>query len=332
MELGGFGPSPSLEVFGYVGGWETASLRVNPDGSVLLAVGTSPHGQGHETVFAQIAADVLGVDMQRVTVVHGDTAQVPEGIGTLGSRGMAVGGPAVLRAAQKTHAKLLRIAAHRFEVDAGDVHLEGGRAWVRGAPGTTVTLEELAATAYRPALLPPGMDIGLDTVDRYEPANLSFPSGAHAAVVEVDTDTGLVTVLRYVAVDDCGTVINPLLVRGQVEGGLAQGIAQALMEHAAYRDDGSLLFPDLGDYDIPSAPDLPVYETHHVEVPSSFNPLGVKGVGEAGTTAAPQAVVNAALDALRPLGVRELQMPLTPERVWTAIDTARHSRRGKGTR
>jgi len=323
VEMGGFGPSASLQVFGYLGGWESAQVRMNPDGSVVVLVGTTPHGQGHETTFAQIAADALGIGMDAVTVLHSDSRVVQEGIGTLGSRGMAVCGPAVHRAAGEVRAKLMDVAAELLESSVEDVEQDGETFAVRGAPGSRVDLRAVATAAYDPATVPEGHGIGLQATNVFEPANLSYPSGAHGCEVEVDLRTGLVSVLRYVAVDDCGVIINPLLVRGQIEGGLAQGVGQALMEIVDHDSRGHPLARTLADYAVPNAPDLPAWECHHIEVPTSFNPLGAKGVGEAGTTAAPPAVVNAVLDALRPHGVTAIDMPLTPERVWAALDGAR---------
>lgn len=320
VEMGGIGPTPLAEQFGFLGGWESSTVRMNPDGSVVVSVGTSPHGQGHETAFAQIAADALGgISMDRITVRHGDTQTVQEGIGTFGSRGMAVCGPAVLRSSDKVRRKLLQIAAHMLEASEDDVEQNGETFSVKGTPGTEVPLSDVALTAYKPHKLPEGMEIGVQFMDYYEPTNLSYPSGAHACVVEVDRDTGQVQILRYVAVDDCGTVINPLTARGQVEGGVIQGIAQALLEEVVYDDDGQPVTSSLVDYAVPGAPDVPSPETHHIEVKTSFNPLGAKGLGESGATGAPPAVVNAVVDALSHLGVRTIDMPLTPFKVWTAM-------------
>ncbi|MGK5169761.1 xanthine dehydrogenase family protein molybdopterin-binding subunit [Geodermatophilus sp. CPCC 205761] len=324
VEMGGFGPTPLFEQFGYLGGWESSTVRMNSDGTVVVSVGTSPHGQGHETAFAQIAADALGgIPMERITVRHGDTHTVQEGIGTMGSRAIPVCGPAVMRSSDKVRRKLLQIAAHMLEANEDDIVQDGESFAVRGTPGTEVTLADVALTAYKPHKCPDGMEIGLQAMDCYEPTNLSYPSGAHACVVEVDRATGKVDILRYVAVDDCGTVINPLTARGQVEGGVAQGIAQALLEEVGYDPEGQPVTSSLIDYAVPGAPDLPDMETHHVEVKTSFNPLGAKGLGESGATAAPQAVVNAVVDALSHLGVRTIDMPLTPFKVWTAMNDGR---------
>ncbi|HVB42841.1 MAG TPA: xanthine dehydrogenase family protein molybdopterin-binding subunit [Streptosporangiaceae bacterium] len=324
VEMGGFGPSAFFEQFGYVGGWESAKVRMNPDGSLTLSVGTSPHGQGHETAFAQVAVDALGgiVPMEKITVVHGDTAAVQEGIGTMGSRAMAVAGPAVQQASSQLLAKLTQVAAHMLEASPDDIEASDGKLSVKGDPSASVSLADVALTAYKPHKLPAGMELGLEYTHYYEPANMTYPSGAHGCVVEVDTETGKVHILRYVAVDDCGVVVNPLMARGQVQGGVIQGIAQALFEEVRYNEDGQPLTSTLVDYAVPSAPDMPSMETSHLEVRTSGNPLGVKGLGEAGATAAPQAVVNAVVDALSHLGIRTLDMPLTPMKVWRAIQSS----------
>jgi carbon-monoxide dehydrogenase large subunit len=322
VELGGFGPSPLAEQMGMIGGWESAKVRLNPDATAVVTVGTSPHGQGHETAFAQIVSDVLAIPMDQISVLHGDTATVQEGIGTVGSRGIAVGGNAVLKAAGKVRDKALRIAAHLLEADPADVEFIDGRFQVRGSQAAGLDLPQIALASLKPHRLPPDIEMGLDETAHHEPANLTYPSGAHCCVVEVDRDTGKVEVVRYVAVDDCGTVINPLLARGQVEGGVAQGIAQALYEQVTYAEDGQPLAATLVGYTLPSALELPAYETSHHQTPTRFNPLGAKGLGESGATAAPQAVVNAVVDALRHLGVRNIDMPCTPEKVWRAINAA----------
>ena len=322
VEMGGFGPTPLFEQFGYVGGWESANVRLTSDGSAVVAVGTSPHGQGHETAFSQLVADVLDVPFDRITVIHGDTSTVQEGIGTMGSRGIPVGGAAVQKAALKVREKAVRIAAHLLEADESDIELVDGRFAVRGAPDQGMTLAEVALAAFKPHKLPDGFDLGLDETAFFEPSNLSYPSGAHCCVVEVDRDTGKVEVLRYVAVDDCGVVINPLMAKGQIHGGLAQGIAQALLEEVRYGEDGQPGSGSLVDYTVPSALDLPTYETDHLVTPTSFNPLGAKGLGESGATAAPQAVVNAVVDALAHLGVRDVEMPCTPQKVWRVLTAA----------
>ncbi len=322
VEMGGFGPTPLFEQFGYLGGWESANVRLQPDGSVIVLVGTAPHGQGHQTALAQIAADQLNVPFEAISVLYGDTAVVQEGTGTMGSRGMPVAGNAVRQAAAEVAAKARTIAAHMLEADADDVVPIGDGFQVNGAPEATVTLAAVAERAFKPHLLPEGTVLGLENTAYFEPKNLSYPSGAHGCVVEIDRDTGRVSILRYVCVDDCGTVINPLTARGQIHGGVAQGIAQALYEKVTFDGDGRPLAASLEDYMVPGPLDLPPYETHHIETKSSFNPLGAKGLGEAGATAAPQAVVNAVVDALAHLGVRDVEMPCTPERVWKVMHDA----------
>ncbi|MHA3703682.1 xanthine dehydrogenase family protein molybdopterin-binding subunit [Jatrophihabitans sp. YIM 134969] len=327
VEMAGFGPSAFFEQFGYVGGWESAKARMNPDGSLTVAVGTSPHGQGHQTVFAQIASDALEglVPFDRISVKYGDTQVVQEGIGTMGSRAMPVAAPAVSVAATEMLTKLKMVAAHMLEASPDDLEVRDGKLGVRGTPGSEVSLLDVALTSYKPHKLPEGMDIGLEFTNYHEPKNLSYPSGAHGCVVEIDPQTGMVEIRRYIAVDDCGVVVNPLLARGQVQGGVVQGIAQALLEEVRYGDDAQPLTSTLVDYSVPSAADMPNMENHHLEIRTTGNDLGVKGLGEAGATAAPQAVVNAVLDAVKHLGIRTLDMPLTPVKVWHSITDAKEN-------
>jgi carbon-monoxide dehydrogenase large subunit len=303
--------------------WESAMVRVHNTGAVTVYTGTSPHGQGHETGFAQIAADKLGVDPAQVEVVHGDTGVGPEGRGTYGSRSLAVGGEAVARAATKVADKAREVVAHQLEAAPEDIELSGGRFVVRGSPDKGMTLAEVAGVAYLGIDLPEGMEPGLEATTFYDPENFVFPFGAHACVVDVDVETGKVSVVRYVAVDDCGPAINPLLIDGQVHGGVVHAIGQALYERVEYDEAGQLITGTFVDYALPTAAELPPLETDRTETPSPVNSLGVKGVGEAGTIAASPAVTNAVLDALRPLGVAFLNMPLTPMRVWSAIDEAK---------
>jgi carbon-monoxide dehydrogenase large subunit len=293
-------------------------VRVEPSGTVTAFTGTSPHGQGHETTFAQIIADHLGVDFDQVVVRHGDTSNTPQGNGTGGSRSLAVGGTAILQAAQKVQEKARRIAAFMLEAAPEDVVFDDGRYQVKGVPARSLTLAGIAAKAYS-AELPPEIESGLEASDFFRPPQLVYPFGAHVAVVEVDRETGAVRVRDYYSVDDCGVRISPLLVAGQVHGGLAQGIAQALLEELAYAPDGQLLTGSLMDYAVPKADDLPAFVTDQTVTPTPFNPLGAKGIGEAATIGSTPAVVNAVLDALRPFGVRHLDMPLRPERVWRAL-------------
>jgi carbon-monoxide dehydrogenase large subunit len=322
VEMAGFGPTPFFEQFGYVGGWESASVRMHPDGTLAMAVGTSPHGQGHETVFAQIAVDALDgvLGMADITVTHGDTDAVQEGIGTMGSRAIPVAGPAVQFASVKLRNKLKAVAAHMLEADENDIDVLPGKFSVKGSPEPSVSLADVAMTSYKPHKLPEGMELGLEFTSYHEPKNLSYPSGAHGCVIEIDTETGEIKILRYVAVDDCGVVINPLMARGQVHGGVIQGIAQALLEEVCYGEDGQPQTSTLVDYAMPSAPDMPSLETYHLEIKTTGNVLGAKGLGEAGATAAPQAVVNSVVDALAHLGVRNLDMPLTPLKMWRILN------------
>jgi carbon-monoxide dehydrogenase large subunit len=305
------------------GYFESALVRVHPTGSVTAYTGTSPHGQGHETGFAQIVADRLGVTPDQVEVMHGDTATGPFGKDTYGSRTLAVGGEAIVRATDKVVEKAKRIVAHKFEAAPEDIEVRDGRFSVKGSPDKGMELAEIAGEAYIPIDLPDGLEPGLDETAFYDPENFTWPFGAHACVVDVDADTGKVDVVRYVAVDDCGPAINPLLIDGQVHGGIVFTIGQALYEQVVYDDEGQLLTGTFVDYAIPSAGEVPTFETDRTETPSPVNSLGVKGVGEAGTIGASAAVTNAVIDALRPVGVTWLNMPLSPSRVWAAIQEAR---------
>jgi carbon-monoxide dehydrogenase large subunit len=305
------------------GGWESATVRVHASGSVTLYTGTSPHGQGHETGFAQIVADRLGIDPSQVDVIHGDTQTGPFGLDTYGSRSLAVGGEAAARAAQKVATKAKSIVAHQLEADPADIELQDGKFSVRGSPDKGMTLAEVAGAAYVPENLPEGMEPGLDEQTFYDPENFVFPFGAHACVVDVDAETGKVEVVRWVAVDDCGPAINPMLIDGQVHGGIVHGIGQALYERIHYDQEGQLVTGSFVDYALPTAAELPSFETDRTETPSPVNTLGVKGVGEAGTIAATPAVTNAVIDALKPLGVNYINMPLSPMRVWEAIQEAK---------
>src|SRR3954449_12629146 len=304
------------------GGWESATVRVHASGSATLYTGTSPHGQGHETGFAQIVADRLGIDPAQVEVIHGDTQTGPFGLDTYGSRSLAVGGEAAARAANKVADKAKAIVAHQLEADVGDIELRDGKYIVRGSPDKGMALADVAGAAYVPENLPEGMEPGLDEQVFYDPENFVFPFGAHACVVDVDAETGKVEVVRYVAVDDCGPAINPMLIDGQVHGGVAHAIGQALYEQVVYDEEGQLVTGTFVDYALPTAAEVPSFETDRTETPSPTNTLGVKGIGEAGTIAATPAVAAAVLDAIRPLGVTELDMPLTPMRVWQAIEAA----------
>jgi aerobic carbon-monoxide dehydrogenase large subunit len=304
------------------GGWESAMVRVHNTGAVTVYTGSSGHGQGHETAFAQIVADRLGVDPAIVEVIHGDTGTGPEGRNTYGSRSLAVGGEALARGANKIADKAKAIVAHQLEAAVDDIELKDGKFSVRGSPDKGLTLAEVAGAAYLNQV-PDGMEPGLEETTFYDPENFVFPFGAHACVVDADPDTGKVRVVRYVAVDDCGTPINPLLIDGQVHGGIVHAIGQALYERVHYDEDGQLVTGTFVDYALPTAAELPSFETDRTETPSPVNSLGAKGVGEAGTIAASAAVTNAVIDALRPLGVSYINMPLSPMRVWAAIQEAR---------
>src|SRR5882762_7172157 len=345
VEICALGPSQAMPA----GGWESATVRIEPTGKVTVMTGASPHGQRQETSFAQIAADELGVDLHDVTVIHGDTAIVQYGIGTFGSRATAVGGTAVLIAIQKLKEKAAKIAAHMLQGDASSLSFAEGRyslpksAASTKDPGTsdpvipvgeapagalpepetegrtTLTIQEIALAAHIAKELPPDTEPGLSATYFFEPKNFTFPFGTHICVVEIDKETGETKFLRYVAVDDCGKVINPLLVDGQIHGGIVQAIGQALYEEVVYDEQGQLITGELMDYALPKASQMPWFELDRTETPSPVNPLGVKGVGEAGTIGATPAVVNAIVDALSPYGVKHLDMPVRPENVWKLI-------------
>ena len=322
-EMCGLAPSRVLGSLAYAaGGWEHASIRMLATGKVEVVTGSSAHGQGHETAWSQIVADQLGVPFEDVRVLHGDTAIAPKGMDTYGSRSLVVGGTALVNACDKVRNKARVIAAAMLEVSPDDLEWDAGRWAVRGDPEQGKSIGEIAFTAFAAHDLPEGVEPSLDSDATYDPDNFSFPHGTHLCAVEVDTETGQVRIRSYVAVDDVGVVVNPLIVEGQVHGGLAQGIAQALFEEAAYDSSGNLVTASLADYLIPSAADLPTFITARTTTPSTLNPLGVKGVGEAGTIASTPAVVNAIVDALHPFGVTDVPMPCTPERVWRAIQEA----------
>jgi carbon-monoxide dehydrogenase large subunit len=321
-EICGLAPSRVVGPGGFglqTGLWESAMVRVHLTGAVTVYTGTSPHGQGHETGFAQIVADRLGVDPEQVEIIHGDTGAGPQGLGTYGSRSLSVGGEAVALATAKVVEKGKALVAHKLEAAPEDIEVRDGRWIVRGSPDQGMTLAEVAGAAYIPEDIPEGMEPGLEELAFYDPNNFVFPFGAHAAIVDVDVETGKVRVVRYVAVDDCGPAINPLLIDGQVHGGIVHAIGQALYEQIVYDESGQLVTGTFVHYALPTAAEVPSFETDRTETPSPVNSLGVKGIGEAGTIAATPAIVNAAIDALRPLGVDYIDMPLTPLRVWSAI-------------
>ena len=323
VEICGLGPSQVAGAIGFQGGlWESAIVRVHPSGKVNVFIGASPHGQGEETTFAQVVADELGVAVDDVKVVHGDTDSTPMGWGTYGSRTTAVGGAALAVATRKIKEKARLLASHLLEAAVEDMDYADGRFFVRGFPDRHKTIQEIALMANVAWNLPQGMEAGLEASSFYDPPNFTYPFGAHVAVVDVDPATGKVRLQRYVAVDDCGPQINPVIVEGQVHGGVVQGIGQALWEEAVYDDTGQLLTGSLSDYAIPRADMLPDIEVLSTVTPSPHHPLGVKGIGEAGTIASTAAVYNAVLDALQPFGVESVRMPLTPERVWRAIANA----------
>jgi aerobic carbon-monoxide dehydrogenase large subunit len=319
-EMCGLAPSRVLGALSYgAGGWENASVRVLATGKVEVITGSSAHGQGHETAWAQITADALGVPFEDVRVLHGDTRISPKGMDTYGSRSLTVGGVALVGACEKVVEKARRIAAHLLEAAEGDIEFQAGTFSVRGVRDASTTIQAVALATFAAHDLPEGVEPSLDSDATFDPDNFSFPHGTHLCAAEVDTETGFVRIRSYVAVDDVGLVVNPMIVEGQVHGGLAQGIAQALYEEAVYDADGNLTTTTMADYLVPSAADLPTFVTDRTETPATTNPLGVKGVGEAGTIASTPAVVNAIVDALRPYGVRDVPMPCTPERVWQAL-------------
>jgi len=321
-EMCGLAPSRVLGSLAFgAGGWEHASIRMLPTGKVEVITGSSPHGQGHETAWSQIVADQLGVPFEDIRVLHGDTQISPKGLDTYGSRSLAVGGLALVSACDKVVEKAKVIAAGLLEASADDLEWTPGRFSVRGDPDKGVTIGEVALATFAAHNLPDGVEPSIDAEATYDPDNFSFPHGTHLCATEVDTETGFVKIRSYVAVDDVGAVVNPLIVEGQVHGGVAQGIAQALYEEAVYDEDGNLVTTTLADYLVPSAADLPSYVTDRTESRAA-NALGVKGVGEAGAIASTPAVVNAIVDALRPFGVNDVEMPCTPERVWRAIRDA----------
>jgi carbon-monoxide dehydrogenase large subunit len=323
VEICGLAPSKWMQK----NGWgaplgESAQIRVLATGKVVVTTGSTPHGQGHETTFSQIVADQFGVGLADVDILHGDTQGQPFGLGTYGSRSLAVGGTAIVKTAEKIKEKVTAIGAHMLEVSPEDVEFVNGAVTVKGAPGRSKSFGEIAFAAFMVTGLPQGMEGGLEASTFYDPPDCTFPFGTHVCMVEIDPETGRVQILRYVAVDDVGNVINPMIVDGQLHGGIAQGIGQALYEGASYDDDGQLRTGTMMDYAVPKAADIPAFELDRTVTPSPVSALGVKGAGEAGTIASTPAVVNAVVDALSHLGVHDLQMPITSQRVWTAIQQA----------
>ena len=327
IEMCGLAPSNILGALRYAaGGWDGATIECLPSGEVIVKTGTSPHGQGHETSWSQIVADGLGVGVDDVEVLHGDTMITPLGMDTYGSRSVSVGGVALHFAMEKIKEKARTIAAHELEVSEDDLEWAGGSYSVKGAPDKARTIPDLAVSAWHAHDLPAGTEPHLNATAVYDPPNFTWPAGAHICVVEVDTETGRTDIVKYVAVDDCGTVINPMIVEGQVHGGVAQGVAEALYEEAIYDDGGNLMTSSMTQYLVPTAVEIPSMVTDNSQhTPSTTNPLGVKGIGEAGTIAAPPAVVNAIVDAVSHLGVTNVSKPASPERVWRAIRDARNA-------
>jgi len=323
VEICGIGPSFLLPPG--MGGWESCAIRVEPSGTVTVLTGASPHGQGSETTYAQMVADGLGVPLDHIEVVHGNTDVVPYGIGTFGSRSLAVGGAAVQMSVDKIKDKAKQLAAYLLDVRPEDVTYGDGAVYVTADPSRRKTLAEVAFVAtdfnwQAQGGVPAGLEPGLEATSRFEPANGTFPFGTHICVVEVDRETGAVELRRYVAVDDCGNVINPLIVDGQVHGGIAQGLGQALYEEVVYDAHGQLVTGTLMDYAVPKASMLPPIETASTVTPTPVNPLGAKGIGEAGTIGSTPAVVNAIVDALAPFGVTHLEMPVKPEQLWRLMN------------
>ena len=326
IEASGLGPSKVVISLGAgVGLWESGSIRVHPTGKVTVFTGSHAHGQGHETTFAQIVADELGIPMGDVEIIHGDTGRTPFGLGSYGSRSASVGGSALVRSAEKIRTKLIKMAAFQLEAAEEDVVYDrtSGKVHVKGSPDQAKSFVELSVGTLTAHQLPEGMEPGLEETTFYDPANFTFPNSAHIAMVEIDRDTGEVKLTHYTSVDDVGNVINPLIVEGQMIGGVAQGVGQALWEHGVYDDAGQLLSGSMMDYAMPRADGFPTILTDRIETPSPHNPLGVKGAGEMGTIASTITVANAVMDAMEPLGVRHLDMPLTAEKLWKAIQSAK---------
>ena len=321
IEACGIAPSAVVGALGARAGlYEVGQVRVQPTGKVSVYTGAHSHGQGHETTFAQVVADRLGIALEDVEIVHGDSEAVAFGMGTYGSRSLAVGGSAIMKSLDKIIEKGTKIAAHKLEASEEDLEFAGGKWTVKGSD-KSVGFGDVALTAYVPHNYPEGLEPGMDFSSFYDPANFTYPFGAHIAIVEVDPDTGKVQLKRFIAVDDVGNVINPMIVDGQIHGGVAQGIGQALLEGAIYDEYGQLINGSYMDYTMPRADDLPSFEVDRQVTPCPHNPLGVKGAGEAGAIGSTPAVVNAVMDALSPFGIKNLEMPLTPERVWRAMQS-----------
>jgi aerobic carbon-monoxide dehydrogenase large subunit len=315
VEVCGLGPSSALPT----GGWEHAQVTIERDGRISATTGASPHGQGNETTFAQMLADQFSVPIDHISIHHGDTGVVKQGIGSFGSRSQAVGGTAIHLAGGKVKAKMAKFAAALLEAHEDDIVFENGRIGVRGAPASAKSFSEVASYAYVPVPLPAGLEPGLSEEAFFEPGNNTYPFGCHICMLEIDRETGEPTLLKFVAVDDAGNLINPLIVEGQIHGGLAQGIGQAIVEEAVYNDDGQLMTGSFLDYALPRAIDFPRFELHATVTPTPVNPFGAKGVGEAGTLGSTPCVVNAAVDALSGFGITHVDMMLRPEKLWWII-------------
>jgi carbon-monoxide dehydrogenase large subunit len=319
VEVCGLGPSAILPT----GGWEHSQVTIERDGRISATTGASPHGQGNETTFAQMLADQFGVPFEHVTILHGDTGIVKQGIGTFGSRSQAVGGTALHMAGGKAKTKMAKFAAAMMEASEEDLVFEGGQIFVKGAPASAKSFADVCAFAYRPVPLPPGLEPGLSEEAFFEPSNNTYPFGCHISMVEIDRETGEPKLLKLVAVDDAGNLINPLIVEGQIHGGLAQGIGQAMIEEVVYNSDGQLVTGSFMDYAIPRATDFPRFELDNTVTPTPVNPLGAKGVGEAGTLGSTPSIVSAVVDALSEFGVKHIDMMLRPEKLWRIIQGGR---------
>ena len=321
VEVCGIGPSSTLPM----GGWEHAHVAIERDGRITATTGASPHGQGNETTFAQMLADQFGVPIEHITIQHGDTSISKQGVGTFGSRSQAVGGAALHMAGTKVKTKMAKFAAALLEASEDDLVFENGKIGVTGAPAAALPFQAVAAFAYIPVPLPKGLDEpGLSADAYFEPSNNTYPFGCHISMIEIDRETGEPTLLKLVAVDDAGHLINPLIVEGQIHGGLAQGIGQAMIEEAVYNSDGQLVTGSFMDYALPRATDFPRFELSSTVTPTPINPLGAKGVGEAGTLGSTPCIVSAAVDALSGFGVKHIDMMLRPEKLWRIINSGSH--------
>jgi carbon-monoxide dehydrogenase large subunit len=329
IEICGLGPSQVAGAVGFGGGlYDSAIVRVYPTGVIRVYIGGKPHGQGEETTFAQIVAEEFGYPVENIEIVAGDTETTPQGWGTYGSRTTAVCGSAVKVAAERVKEKAKKIAAHLMEANEADIEWRDGKFGVRGSPDQAKSFAEVALMANLAWNMPPGVEPGLEATAFFDPSNFVYPFGSHACTVEVDAETGEVRILRYIAVDDCGPRINPMIVEGQIHGGVIQGLGEGLQEICIYDDAGQLLTGTMMDYAVPKASQMPRIEIDYTVTPSPVNPLGVKGCGEAGTIASAAALVNAVCDALAPLGIEHIDKPVTPARVWAAMRAARKDGQG----